>query len=114
MQTAQQLIEVGLTRADRPDKHRRLCATAGGVRGCNVFAYPCVGLIVTVALAAISNAPPQQQDDERVIRNMVDHALSRLNRGDLAALDEFWDESADYVGVDGTMIRGRAQIRGFF
>jgi uncharacterized protein (TIGR02246 family) len=79
-----------------------------------VFFYACVGLFVTVALAAISSTPPQQQDDEGVIRNMVDQALSRLNRGDLAALDEFWDEGADYVGVDGTMITGRAQIRAFF
>lgn len=76
--------------------------------------WPCVGFFVTVALAATSNAPGQQQDDERVIRNMVDQAVARLNRGDLTALDEFWDERADYVGVDGTILTGRVQIQAFF
>ena len=73
-----------------------------------MFSCPCVGFFVTVALAAISSAPPQQQDHERVIRNMVDQALSRLNRGDLAALDEFWDEGADYVGVALALIAAEA------
>src|SRR5437588_79012 len=45
---------------------------------------------------------------------MMDQAVARLNRGDVSALDDFWDENADYVGVDGTLIKGRAQMRGFF
>jgi hypothetical protein len=32
MQSAEQLIEVRLARADRPDKHGRLAAAAGGDR----------------------------------------------------------------------------------
>jgi ketosteroid isomerase-like protein len=39
---------------------------------------------------------------------------SRLNKGDVSALDDFWDENADYVGVDGTLIKGRAQMQAFF
>ncbi|PYT95323.1 MAG: hypothetical protein DMG38_27570 [Acidobacteria bacterium] len=45
---------------------------------------------------------------------MMDQTVARLNRGDVSALDDFWDENADYVGVDGTLIKGRAQMRGFF
>jgi len=34
-------------------------------------------------------------------------------KGDVSALDDFWDENADYVGVDGTLIKGRAQMQAF-
>jgi len=45
---------------------------------------------------------------------MVDQAIARLNKGDVSALDDFWDENANYVGVDGTLIKGRAQMHAFF
>ena len=54
------------------------------------------------------------QADERTIRIMVDQAISRMNKGDLTVLDDFWDENADYVGVDGRYIAGRAQMKAFF
>jgi uncharacterized protein (TIGR02246 family) len=60
----------------------------------------------------VASATQTTSDDERVIRAMVDQAVSRLNKGDVTALDDFWDEAADYVGVDGTLIRGRAAIQG--
>jgi hypothetical protein len=46
------------------------------------------------------------EEDERTIQGMVDQAVARLNKGDVSALDDFWDENADYVGVDGTLIKG--------
>lgn len=73
-------------------------------RGGNVLSWTCAGAFAAVALAAISTVPVQQQDAERIIHNMVDHAIARFNRGDFAALEEFWDEQADYVGVDGTLM----------
>jgi uncharacterized protein (TIGR02246 family) len=45
---------------------------------------------------------------------MVDQAVARLNKGDVSALDDFWDENADCVGVDGTLIKGRAPMQAFF
>ena len=54
------------------------------------------------------------KEDERTIRGMVDQAVARLNKGDVSAFDDFWDENADYVGVDGTLIKGRAQMQAFF
>jgi hypothetical protein len=45
---------------------------------------------------------------------MVDQAITRLNRGDVSAFADFWDENADYVGVDGKLTRGRSQIQGLF
>ena len=45
---------------------------------------------------------------------MVDQAVARLNKGDISALDDFWDENADYIGVDGTLIKGRPQMQVFF
>ncbi len=32
--------------------------------------------------------------------------------GDASVIRELWDEDADYVGVDGTLITGRAAIEG--
>ena len=59
-------------------------------------------------------AASTNDEDERMIRGMVDQAVARLNKGDVSALHDFWDENADYVGVDGAMIRGRAQMEAFF
>jgi uncharacterized protein (TIGR02246 family) len=68
---------------------------------------------IVVALAGSIYAAPAGQD-EAAIRTMVDQAVKRLNKGDLTALEEFWDEGADYVGVDGTLIKGRTQIQALF
>jgi uncharacterized protein (TIGR02246 family) len=38
----------------------------------------------------------------------------RLNRGDITAFEDFWDEDADYVSVDGRLIKGRLQIQAFY
>ena len=53
-------------------------------------------------------------EDEQTIRDMVNGAISRLNSGDATAFDDFWDEQADYVGVDGRLTKGRAQIQSLF
>ena len=45
---------------------------------------------------------------------MVDEAIVRLNRGDVSVLDDFWDENADYVGVDGRLTKGRSEIQNRF
>jgi len=65
--------------------------------------------IVAALVGTIHAASPSE--DETVIRTMVDQAVKRLNKGDLTALEEFWDEGADYVGVDGKLIKGRTQIQ---
>ncbi len=51
-----------------------------------------------------------EERDEQLIRNMVAEAVSRFNNGDVSVIRELWDEDADYVGVDGTLITGRAAI----
>ena len=68
--------------------------------------------IVVALVGSIYAAPPGE--DETAIRTMVDQAVKRLNKGDLTALEEFWDEGADYVGVDGKLIKGRTQIQALF
>ena len=55
-----------------------------------------------------------EANDESAIRRMVEDAVARLNQGDLTAIDEFWDENADYVGLDGRFIHGRQAMRDFF
>ncbi len=75
------------------------------------------GYVVPAALLVclgVVYAASTNEEDERTIRGMVDQAVARLNRGDVSALDDFWDENADYVGVDGTLIKGRAQMQTFF
>jgi uncharacterized protein (TIGR02246 family) len=54
------------------------------------------------------------QEDERTIRMMIYQAVSRFNDGDVTVIEDFWDENADYVGVDGKVITGRANIHAFF
>jgi len=68
--------------------------------------------IVAALVGSVQAASPGK--DETVIRTMVDQAVKRLNKGDLTALEDFWDEGADYVGVDGTLIKGRTQIQALF
>jgi uncharacterized protein (TIGR02246 family) len=70
-------------------------------------------LALWVCLGAVYVASTNE-GDERTIRGMVDQAIARLNRGDVSAFDDFWDENADYVGVDGTLIKGRAEMQTFF
>ena len=75
------------------------------------------GYVVPVAFLVCLGAVPASstnEEDERTIRGMVDQAVGRLNEGDVSALDDFWDGNADYVGVDGTLIKGRAQMQAFF
>ena len=75
------------------------------------------GYVVPIALSVCLGAvyaASTNEEDERTIRGMVDQAVARLNKGDVSALDDFWDQNADYVGVDGTLIKGRAQMQAFF
>ena len=65
---------------------------------------------------AVSSEQPNQpnQEDEQIIRRMADQAISRFNKGDLTAFDDFWAQDADYVSVDGRLVTGRDQIRALF
>jgi len=54
------------------------------------------------------------QPDERTIRSMVDQAIARLNKGDVTAFEDFWEDHADYAGVDGRLVKGRSQIQELF
>jgi uncharacterized protein (TIGR02246 family) len=61
-----------------------------------------------------SGAASGHEESERTIRSIVDQAISRLNQGDIAAFEDFWDEDADYVSVGGRLIKGRGQIQAFY
>jgi uncharacterized protein (TIGR02246 family) len=67
-----------------------------------------LGRLGTVYAASVNEA------DERTIRGVVNQAVTRLNKEDVSSLEGFWDENADYVEVDGTLIKGRAQMQAFF
>lgn len=73
-----------------------------------------IGLIVFSICLGVIHSAPSQTEDELTIRSMVDQAILRLNRGDVTAFEDFWDEDADYVGVDGRLTKGRAQIQSLF
>jgi len=62
-----------------------------------------------ICLGAVSFGQAEESE-EQVIRNMVAEAVGRFNNGDASVIRELWDEHADYVGVDGTLITGRAAI----
>jgi len=70
--------------------------------------------VCLICLGAV-HAPAVNEEDERTIRGMVDQAVARLNKRGMPVLwTTFWEENADYVGVDGTLIKGRAQMQAFF
>ncbi len=71
-------------------------------------------IITALSLCLAVMAGANAQEDERTIRNMVAEAISRLNTGDVTVFRDLWSEDADYVGVDGQLLKGRAQIQEFF
>ncbi len=73
-----------------------------------------LGLSALMVLPAMIYTDQSNQEDERAIRSMVEQAISRLNKGDFTAIDDFWAQDADYVSVDGRLITGRTQIKAFF
>ena len=52
--------------------------------------------------------------DEQLIRDMVNRAVDRLNKGDATAIAAYGDQDPDYVGVDGALTKGRARIHALF
>ena len=72
------------------------------------------GLITFSVCLGTMFAASANDESERLIRSMVEQAINRLNKGDVTAFDDFWDENADYVSVDGRLIKGRAEIQAFF
>ena len=75
---------------------------------------PSILLLLAVVLLGLAGSPPSPVSDESTIRQMVEDAVARINQGDLTAIDEFWDENADYVGLDGRFVHGRQAMREFF
>jgi len=73
-----------------------------------------LGLSALMVLPAMICTDQSNQEDERTIHSMVEQAISRLNKGDFTAIDDFWAQDADYVSVDGRLISGRNQIKAFF
>jgi uncharacterized protein (TIGR02246 family) len=80
------------------------------------YAWFTLSLVLITASLCVGAAfaASASEEDEATIRSMVDQAISRLNKGDVSAFEDFWDENADYVGVDGTLIKGRSQIEALF
>jgi uncharacterized protein (TIGR02246 family) len=73
--------------------------------------WPWLAAII-VCVGAISIAH-SADNDEQVIRKMVMDAVNRMNGGDTNTIRDFWDVDADYVSVDGRLIRGRAAMEEF-
>jgi len=70
--------------------------------------------VAVVCFGAMSApAPAARSSDEDVIRQMVADAIRQLNQGDVSAIRAFWDNDADYVGIDGQFIRNRQAMEVF-
>src|SRR5260370_33463137 len=83
---------------------------AGGV-----MLYPSILALIALSLClGTMFAASGHEEDERTLRSMVDQALIRLNRGDVTAFEDFWDEHADYVGVDGRLTKTSTEIQVLF
>jgi len=79
-----------------------------------MLSYSFFGLIAGFVCLGMINTASSSQEDEQTIRRMVEQAISRLNKGDVTVIEDFWAQDADYVSVDGRLITGRAQIETFF
>jgi uncharacterized protein (TIGR02246 family) len=55
-------------------------------------------------------AEPKRKSDEEAIRKLSAELTAALEKGDAAALAALWTEEGEYVGEDGTTIRGRAAL----
>jgi uncharacterized protein (TIGR02246 family) len=73
-------------------------------------------LLAAVILLGMTSAPADRSPvrDDDTIRQMVGDAVRQLNQGDVSAIRAFWDEDADYVGIDGQFIRNRQAMEVFF
>jgi len=78
----------------------------------NTWSY--IALIGLSVCLGVIHAQSSEQEDERTIRGAVNQAITRLNQGDVSAFSDFWDEDADYVGVDGKLTKGRSHIQNLF
>jgi hypothetical protein len=78
----------------------------------NTWSY--IALIGLSVCLGVIHAQSSEQEDERTIRGVVNQAITRLNQGDVSAFTDFWDEDADYVGVDGKLTKGRSHIQNLF
>jgi len=73
-------------------------------------------LLAAVMSFGMTSAPAERSRsrDEDTIRQMVADAIRQLNQGDLTDIRAFWDEDADYVGIDGQFLHGRQAMEEFF
>ena len=64
-------------------------------------------LRVSIILGMAALVAGSAESDDQVLRKMVAEAVNRMNLGDVETFRDFWDEEADYVGVDGRLLTGR-------
>ena len=64
----------------------------------------------TQAKADADTKEPKRGDDEAAIRKTTAEFIKAVEKGDAKAVAGFWTEDGEYIGDDGTTIRGRAAI----
>ena len=79
-----------------------------------MFTWTSVWLVGTALLITAVHSDSMSNSDEEVIRAMANQAVDRLNKKDPTVFTDFWVEDADYVGVNGTLTKGRANIQALF
>jgi uncharacterized protein (TIGR02246 family) len=62
------------------------------------------------SLAAAEAAEPKRKTDEDAIRKLSAELTAALEKGDAKTLAALWTEEGEYVGHDGTTVRGRAAL----
>ncbi len=83
---------------------------------CGLSAAAAVGLLASPPRAAekpttgIDDQNANRKADEEAIRKASGELAAALQKGDAKALASLWTEEGEYVGHDGTTIRGRAAI----
>jgi uncharacterized protein (TIGR02246 family) len=53
---------------------------------------------------------PKRADDDAAVRKTTADFIQAIEKGDAKALAAFWTEEGEYIGDDGTTLRGRAPI----
>ncbi len=83
---------------------------------CGLSAAAAVGLVATPPRAAEKPTPviddqnANRKADDEAIRKASGELAAALQKGDAKMLASLWTEEGEYIGHDGTTIRGRAAI----
>jgi uncharacterized protein (TIGR02246 family) len=82
----------------------------------SIYQYPYITVIVVVLLATAplrADQPKENPADVKALHDLHQQYLAAYNRRDAKAVAAFYTPYADFLGFDGRMYKGRAEIENY-